>query len=205
MRENIIQTGKRGADGRTYIENDWYKSGISPNAVFGDHVYLDTSYGFASFHSKQNEGLFMEEASGCYDIVSFITSGNGKIKIGEYSIINGATIICNNEITIGKHCMVAWGAVISDNWFDAKTPSIKERSELLKNAANDPQRKYPFCKRTAPVVLEDNCWVGFGAVILPGVTLGEGSVVASKTVVSEDVPPYAVVAGSPARIVKFLR
>lgn len=205
MRENYIQTGKLGTDGRTYIENDWYKKGISSNAAFGDHVYLDTSYGFASFHSNQHKGLVMEEASGCYDIVSFIVSGNGKIKVGEYSIINGATIICNNEITIGKHCMVAWGAVISDNWFDAQIPSVQERNQLLKNAANDPQRKYPFCNRTAPVILEDNCWVGFGAIILPGVTLGEGCVVASKTVITEDVPPYAVVAGSPARIVKYLR
>jgi acetyltransferase-like isoleucine patch superfamily enzyme len=54
------------------------------------------------------------------------------------------------------------------------------------------------------VIIEDNAWVGFGAVILPGVTLGTGCVVGCKTIVAEDVPPYAIVAGDPPRIIRYL-
>ena len=205
MRENIIQTGKRGNDGRTYIDNDWYDKGIAGNAFFGENVYLDTSYGFASFQSKEKQGLLMGDASGCYDVVSFIVSEKGKITIGEFSIINGATIICNQQISIGKHCMVAWGALITDNWLHANTFNVNDRQDLLKKTGNDPNRLYPFGNQTAPVILEDNCWVGFGATIMPGVRLGEGCVIGSKTIITEDVPPYAIVAGNPSRIVKYLR
>ena len=52
--------------------------------------------------------------------------------------------------------------------------------------------------------IEENVWVGFEAIILPGVTIGRGSVIGCKTVVTENVPPYAVVVGNPARVIKYL-
>lgn len=54
-----------------------------------------------------------------------------------------------------------------------------------------------------PVVLEENVWIGHSAIILPGVTLGEGSVVAAGALVTKNVPPYAVVGGNPAKIIKY--
>ena len=53
-----------------------------------------------------------------------------------------------------------------------------------------------------PVVIEDQCWLGFGCEVLSGVHIGKHSVVAARAVVTKDVPPYCVVAGNPARIVK---
>jgi acetyltransferase-like isoleucine patch superfamily enzyme len=47
-------------------------------------------------------------------------------------------------------------------------------------------------------------WIGFDACVLPGVTIGEGSVVGAKSVVNENVPPYTVVAGNPARVIRQL-
>ena len=58
--------------------------------------------------------------------------------------------------------------------------------------------------RSAPIVIEDRAWIGFNAIILKGVTIGEGSVVAAGAVVTKDVEPYTVVAGNPARVVKRL-
>ena len=53
-----------------------------------------------------------------------------------------------------------------------------------------------------PIVIEDYVWIATGAMILPGVTVGEGAVVAAGSVVTKDVPPWTVVAGNPAREVK---
>lgn len=53
-----------------------------------------------------------------------------------------------------------------------------------------------------PVVIEDECWLGFGCEILSGVHIGKHSVVAARAVVTKDVPPYSIVAGNPARIIK---
>jgi len=55
-----------------------------------------------------------------------------------------------------------------------------------------------------PIRLGCNCWVGFGACVLPGVRIGEGSIVAARSVVTEDVPDYVIVAGNPARFVRDL-
>jgi acetyltransferase-like isoleucine patch superfamily enzyme len=56
---------------------------------------------------------------------------------------------------------------------------------------------------TAPVVIEDDADIGVGAVLLPGVTVGRGAVVGAGAVVTEDVPPYAVVVGVPARVLRY--
>jgi acetyltransferase-like isoleucine patch superfamily enzyme len=54
------------------------------------------------------------------------------------------------------------------------------------------------------VCIEDNVWVGFDSVVMGGVTIGRGAIVGCKTVISEDIPPYAIVVGNPPRIIRFL-
>lgn len=54
-----------------------------------------------------------------------------------------------------------------------------------------------------PIVVEDDVWIGYGATILSGVTLGKGCVVGARALVCSDVPPYSVVVGVPAKIIKF--
>jgi acetyltransferase-like isoleucine patch superfamily enzyme len=56
----------------------------------------------------------------------------------------------------------------------------------------------------APVVIKKNAWVAIGAIILPGVTIGEGSIVAAGSVVTKDVPPHTMVGGVPARVINEL-
>ncbi|HSV68807.1 MAG TPA: CatB-related O-acetyltransferase [Methylibium sp.] len=69
-----------------------------------------------------------------------------------------------------------------------------------------PHKDFPH--RTRPVTAKittigNDVWIGHGAFVLPGVSIGDGAVVAAQSVVTKDVPPYAVVAGSPARVVKY--
>ena len=205
MRENYVQTGIKGLDDRIYIEGDWYSRGIPSNVVLGDNVYIDTSYGFAGFHSKEPDALHIGEASGCYDRASLIVSGEGKINIGKYSILNGTTLVCKSQIVIGNHCMLAWGSVLTDSWVDISILSVEMRRAILIATGESALRHYPFFGNASPIVLEDNCWIGFDSVVLPGITIGRGAVIGCKSVVTENVPPYAVVVGNPARIVKSLK
>lgn len=65
-----------------------------------------------------------------------------------------------------------------------------------------PYDEHVICK---PITIECNCWVGTQVILLPGVTIGERAVIGAGSVISKDVPPYAVVAGNSARIVKYRR
>jgi acetyltransferase-like isoleucine patch superfamily enzyme len=204
MRENLIQEGRRGSDGRSYIDGDWYGLGIPGNVTTAGDAYIDTSYGFAAFHSQLEEGMYLGEASGCYDRATFVTGPSGYIGVGRYVILNGVTLVSQRSILIGDHCMLAWGSVLTDSILDGRETCVAARRAALLAAAQDPSRRLPCFGEPAPVVLEDNCWVGFDAVILPGVRLGRGCLIGGKTVVYTDVPPYAVVAGNPARIIRYL-
>ena len=53
-----------------------------------------------------------------------------------------------------------------------------------------------------PIIIEDDCWLGFESEILSGVHIGKHSIVAARAVVTHDVPPYCMVAGNPAKIIK---
>jgi acetyltransferase-like isoleucine patch superfamily enzyme len=147
----------------------------------------------------------MGKGSGCYDRASFIVGKKGKIEIGEFNILNGSILICNKNITVGSHCMFAWGSVITDSWIDDYTLTTEQRREILHSTAKEQLRLLPSDNNSKTVFIEDNVWVGFDAVILPGVKLGRGSIVGSKSIVTEDVPAYAVVAGNPVKIIRYLQ
>jgi acetyltransferase-like isoleucine patch superfamily enzyme len=189
--------------GRTHIPDDWYPCGLPSNIVLGKDVYIDSSYGFAALDSEESCALTVGDASGVYDRAALIVGRRGRVTVGAFTVLNGTYVICDDRVDIGAHCLLSWGVVITDNWFGESASRAERRSALVK-AAEDPLRHAPAVGTPRPVVLEDNVWVGFDAVILPGVTLGRGCVVGSRSVVSEDVPAYAIVAGDPARIIRYL-
>jgi acetyltransferase-like isoleucine patch superfamily enzyme len=204
MRDNNAQSLAGGQDGRTYIDYDWYAGGIPANVELGRDVYIDTAYGFAPFFSEQTPGLSLGHASGAYDRTTFVVGTRGRIEVGAYTVLNGTYLVCHDRIKIGEHCLIAWGSVLTDTWAGIGEAPVEARRGVLRAAAVDEARRLSPVVQPRPVTLEDNVWVGFDAVILPGVTLGRGSIVGCKTVIGEDVPPYAIMAGDPARVVRYL-
>ena len=110
----------------------------------------------------------------------------GSIHMGNYCMIcPGARIGSSERINIGDNCMIASNAYIADSdWHD-----IYNRITMGK---------------TAPVDIADNVWVGEGAIVCKGVSIGENSIVGAGAVVVSDIPPGCISAGNPARIVKRL-
>jgi len=187
---------------RRHLDNDWYSGGIPGNVVMGEHVYVDTSYGFAPCISEEDGAVVLGTACGAYDQATFGLGSRARVVVGPYSVLK-CHLVCDRSITIGAHCMLSWGAVLTDSWLGADWP-IERRREYLEAVACHSQRAAGPMSNPRPVVVEDNVWVGFDSVILPGVTLGHGSIIGSKTVVERDVPPYAIVAGNPGRIIRRL-
>jgi acetyltransferase-like isoleucine patch superfamily enzyme len=185
------------------LECDWYGGSVSENVFLEADVYLDSTFGFAAFFSERQPGLRMGRASGAYDRATFMVGPDGAVDIGEFACLNGAYLVCNREIVIGAHTLLAWGAVITDTGAD-RASSILDRRATLEAAARDARRILPPVSPPSPVVLEENVWIGFDSVILPGVRVGKGSIVGCKTVVTENIPPCSVVAGNPARLLRTL-
>ncbi len=203
IHEKLAQPMVMDEAGNHFIEHDWYPKSLPSNITLEEMSYPDTSYSFSTFYSKRKEGFRMGFASGNYGHGIFTTGVNGEINIGKFVVLQCTRIICNLRIDIMDHCMFSWGSTITDSWPTHASLSIAQRQRLLEAVSVDPNRHLEF-DTPRPVLINENVWVGFEAVILPGVTIGRGAIIGSKSVISEDVPPYAVVVGNPGRIIKYL-
>jgi acetyltransferase-like isoleucine patch superfamily enzyme len=118
-----------------------------------------------------------------------------KIKIGNNVIFNTDIHIgCIDKIEIGKNCLFGSRIYITDHQHGGPTP------EMLKIAPKD----RPLSSK-GPVIIKDNVWVGEGVAIMPNVTIGENSIIATNAVVTKDVPANCVVAGVPAKVIKIIK
>lgn len=109
----------------------------------------------------------------------------GRLRIGHGTNVNGVgtKLLCSRGITIGEFCTFSWDVQLLDNDFHSITVDGVERPAA------------------APIVIGDRVWVGTRAVVLKGVTIGDGAVVAAGAVVTQDVPAGAVVGGMPAKVI----
>jgi acetyltransferase-like isoleucine patch superfamily enzyme len=139
--------------------------------------------------------------------------------------MNGSRLICDAAIEIGDHCLISWNTVFMDTYRVPAEPALRrpllerladsrtahgvrepERRALLGKAdatqpvPNDAQRSV----QARPIRIGNNVWIGFDSCVLPGLSIGDGSIVGARSVVVEDVPPYTVVAGNPARVIRQL-
>lgn len=111
-----------------------------------------------------------------------------KLKIGEnVSIGKSAMLQCIGGVTIGDNVMIAHGSQLI-----SAGHHIPEMDEPMRFSGLD----------ISHIVLEDDVWIGAGAIVLPGVTIGKGAVVAAGAVVTKDVEPYTIVGGIPAQMIR---
>ncbi len=121
----------------------------------------------------------------------FNINSSGRLIIGNNVGISGSTIRVTESVTIGNNVLIGSGCLITDT--DAHPLDWQDRL----NGCNEKTL-------SAPIIIEDNVFIGARSIILKGVTIGERSVVGAGSVVCKDVPSDCVVAGNPAKIVKRL-
>ncbi len=109
----------------------------------------------------------------------------GHLEIGDFTFLNDRTEVhCKKQVIIGRYCLIAWGVTIMDTDYHG----IGKKARI-----------------TLPTTIEEGVWIGNNAIITKGVTLGKGSVVATGSVVTKSVPPFTIVGGNPAKVIKEIK
>ena len=128
----------------------------------------------------------------------------GRIAIGNNTYIGTQTIIQSKEsVSIGNNVMISNNVLIVDNNNHPIEPEMRLKMSACEDFMNDELWSWKYAE-SKPVIIEDNVWIGRDSRILKGVTVGKGSIVALGSIVTKDVPPYTIVAGNPAKVVKHL-
>ncbi len=120
----------------------------------------------------------------------------GEITIGDLTSLQHRTQL-HGDVNIGAGCLGAANLYISSHVHEFQwAPALPIRIQ------DTHRQHYGVGIGSRPVVIEDDCWLGINVVISPGVTVGRGCIVGANSVVTSDLPPYAIAAGSPAKIIR---
>lgn len=115
---------------------------------------------------------------------------NKEVSLGDYSGI-GVNCELNGPVTIGKYVNMGPKVVV----YTQNHSSSRTDIPMQKQGYDD----------VKPVIIGDDVWLGRRVIILPGVTIGTGSVIGAGAVVARDIPPYSVAVGNPAKVIKNRR
>lgn len=137
-------------------------------------------------------------------------SEEGHVSIGnESSISVGTMIICRESVVIEDHVFISWGCTICDH--DSHSLNYMDRREdykvifdNYKNHRNANINKNWNTVDVSPVRICSDAWIGMNCTIIKGVTIGKGAIIGANSVVTKDIPDFAIAAGNPAKIIRTL-
>jgi acetyltransferase-like isoleucine patch superfamily enzyme len=185
------------------IEGDWHPGTIPNNVEMADSCLIETSYSFVPYRSEVPCGLRMARGAGIYTGTTLDVGPRGRVSLGECAIVTAVQIVCDTEIEIGAYALISWNVILMDSYRVPLDP--QERRRILEAIPHSAERCMRGAEGTArPIRIGKNVWIGFDSVVLPGVTIGEGSIVGARSVLDSDVPAYTIAAGNPARVVREL-
>lgn len=112
-----------------------------------------------------------------------------------------STVKLGNRSGIGENCIITNQVIIGDNVMMAREVLINPNEHIIADITI-PMRDQGLAPKK-PVIIEDDVWLGSRAIIMSGVTVHKGSVIAAGAVVTKDVPEYAIVGGVPAKVIRY--
>lgn len=171
------------------------------------HALLMESFRIVS--NPRHTGLVRIGDDTMLDCTIIFESDRGDVTIGNRVFIGNSTLICRTAIVFEDDIFVAWGCHFYDH--DSHSQDYREREKDMTRQLEDYRGGRDFIASkdwsvvsTRPIRVCSHAWVGMNCIVLKGVTIGEGAIVAAGSIVTRDVPAWTVVAGNPARVVKQL-
>lgn len=170
---------------------------VSPHEP-GYDLLINTIWETMKLANELNDGYHSPE-----EVRDYMTRITGRPVDPSVTVLPPFYVDYGKNIRFGKRCWIQQGCtffdrggiILGDDVFLAPKVNL-----ITINHAPAPDNRSATYGR--PIVIEDKAWIGINATILPGVTVGYGSIVGAGSVVTHDVPPLTIVAGNPARIIK---
>jgi acetyltransferase-like isoleucine patch superfamily enzyme len=136
--------------------------------------------------------------NGCH-IGRYVEIGpSGNIEVGDNTSIQDRSILVG-DVSLGRYCILSLNVLMTSGvHYYERWPHLLIRDQDSIVLADPIQA----AQHSQPITVEEDCWIGMNAVIMPGVTVGRGCVVGSNAVVTGNLPPYSVAAGVPAKVIK---
>jgi acetyltransferase-like isoleucine patch superfamily enzyme len=149
--------------------------------------------------AAREPGLIIGNRVKVYTWTEFNIEPAGIVEVGDDSTLVGVVFMCAEKISIGKRAIISYNVTIADSDFHPRDPELR-RQDAVANAPEGDKSQRPAVI-AKPVVIEDDTWIGIGAIILKGVHIGRGARIGAGAVVTKDVPAGATSAGNPARLI----
>jgi acetyltransferase-like isoleucine patch superfamily enzyme len=170
--------------------------------VMGEGVHLHPPSRIGNFQAEPGSITLGPHCEVLGELV--VLAHGGRIRVGASCFIGECSRIWSAEsITIGDRVLISHNVNIHDNNSHSLSAYMRHLHFEKIFAAGHP--KVLEDVPSAPVVIEDDAWIGFNATILKGVTIGKGAIVGAASVVTKDVAAYSIVAGNPARVIGTAR
>lgn len=158
----------------------------------------------AEIYNKQNDKNKIQIGEDCIISCQLMTyEHGGEIVIGSECFIgDGTKIWASKSIKIGDRVLISHNVNIHDNISHSLESELRNKEFLIvKNNGNLLENKIS----EKEIIIENDVWIGFNSTILKGVTIGNGAIIGANTVITKDVPPFAVCVGNPMKIIKYTK
>ncbi len=187
-----------GLGGSTKSSVELYKA--SGNLAHGSNCKLENLQITIFNAAKGNVNI--QVGNDCYISGSIdLLSPDAKVIIGDGVFIGpGTKIFCYDKVIFENDIMVSWGCTFIDT--NAHSLNSAERLNDVRDWIKGPENKNWDVVKHAPVMVKSKSWIGFNSIITKGVTVEEGTVVASGSVLTKSSEPYSVYGGNPAVFLK---
>jgi acetyltransferase-like isoleucine patch superfamily enzyme len=189
-------------EGARRVPGDWHPGTVPQNVLLDGTAYLESTYSLLLYRSEETVGLRLGRAASVYLGTMFDLGQRGSVLIGDYALVLGAWIMCDSSVEIGDYALISWNVVLMDSYRLPLDPAKRRRE--LRRLPYRSSRRIGAQVPARPIRVGANVWIGFDSCVLPGVSIGEGSIVGARSVVDQDVEPYTIVGGNPARLIRRL-
>ena len=128
-----------------------------------------------------------------HPVILALLRPGASLEIGDDTGISGGSFCAAQSVKIGSRCLIGANALVTDCDFHALKPEGRRHNSDISDIG------------CAPVVIEDNVWLGANVTVLKGVRIGRDTVVAAGSIVTKDLPEGVLAAGTPAKVIKVLK